>query len=391
VRASPTSAPARAAIPAAALCIGALLGLAACNDRQALQAPPAAPVVVAKPVRQDVQPYATFTGQTAAYQTVDLVARVPGFLREVNFKDGSQVEADRLLFLIEPEPYQAQVDLAQATIDQHQAQLKAAEAEFERQQVLQSQAVSTQANYDKALANRDSERAAVAEGKANLVTAQINLGYTKVLAPFAGRIGRHLVDPGNLVGQGTPTKLATIDDIGKIYVYFTASESDVLRFRTALAEHGIPRSAVQTLTVEAGLQNEQGYPHAGRLDFVDTGLDTTTATLQVRAVFDNADQVLIPGLFARLRIPLGDRKPALLVPETALNVDQVGPFLLVVDKDQTVASRRVALGTLDGDLRVIADGLDGSEQVVIDGLQNATPGRKVTVREGAIRSASATP
>jgi membrane fusion protein, multidrug efflux system len=372
-------------------CAGVALMLAGCNQQPPLQVPPPPPVTVAKPLRQQMPDFATFTGQTAALASVDLVARVPGFLRSVDFVDGSDVENGRTLFVIEQEPYQAQVSLAQATVEQHQAQLKAAEAEFERQEILRQQVVSTQANYDKALANRDSERAAVTQAQANLDLAKINLGYTTVKAPFAGRIGRHLVDPGNLVGQGTPTKLATIQDLSRIFVYFTASEQDVLRFRTMMAGRGLNRSAIETIPVEMALQNEADYPHRGRLDFVDTGLDTTSGTIQVRAVIDNPTRALIPGLFARLRIPLGEPKPLLLVPETALGVDQIGPYLLVVDQNQTVATRRVTLGPSGGGLRAIVSGLAETDVVVIEGLQNASPGRKVTVREGAIRLASPAP
>jgi RND family efflux transporter MFP subunit len=363
--------------------------LAACDQQPALIAPPPSPVVVASPLRQDIVDYATFTGQTAPVQSVDLMARVPGYLRKVEFADGTDVPADKELFLIEPEPYEAQVALAQATVEQHQAQLKSAEAEFERQQILQQQSVSTQANYDRALANRDSERAAVAEAQANLTTAKINLSYTKVLAPFAGRIGRRLVDPGNLVGQGAPTKLATIQDIDRIYVYFTAAEPDVLRFRRSLAKEGMTRETISRIPVEAGLQDDSGYPYRGRLDFADTGVDTTTGTLQARAVIDNADKRLIPGLFTRLRIPLGPPAPALLLPETAFGVDQVGSYVMAVDKDDVVSLRRVATGPAQNGLRVVASGVGPEDRIVVEGIQNAAPGRKVAVRQGEIAARAA--
>ena len=376
-----------ATLPGAALALALLL--AACNQPPALVAPPPAPVVVAQPLQQELVDYATFTGQTQPVQSVDLMARVPGYLRKVEFVDGTDVPEGKELFLIEPEPYQAQVDLAQATVAQHQAQLKANEAEFERQQTLQQQSVSTQANYDRALANRDAERAAVAEAQANLTLAQINLSYTKVLAPFEGRIGRRLVDPGNLVGQGAPTKLATIQDISKIYVYFTAAEPDVLRFRRALARDGMTRETLSRIPVEAGLQDDTGYPYKGRLDFADTGVDATTGTLQVRAVIDNFDKRLIPGLFTRLRIPLGPPAPALVLPETAFGIDQVGPYVMVVDKDDVVSLRRVTTGPARDGLRVVTAGIGPDDRVVIEGLQNAAPGRKAAVRQGTVPAPAA--
>ncbi len=373
----------------ASLLLAALL--AGCNQPAPLVAPAPSPVVVAQPLRQDIVDYATFTGQTSPVQSVDLMARVPGYLRSVEFVDGTDVPEGKELFLIEPEPYQAQVDLAQATVEQHQAQLKANEAEFERQQTLQQQSVSTQANYDRALANRDSERAAVAEAQANLTTAKINLSYTKVLAPFAGRIGRRLVDPGNLVGQGAPTKLATIQDISRIYVYFTAAEPDVLRFRKAMAQDGMTRDTLSRIPVEAGLQDDTGYPYKGRLDFADTGIDTTTGTLQVRAVIDNADKRLIPGLFTRVRIPLGAAAPALVLPETAFGIDQVGSYVMAVDKDDVVSLRRVTTGPARDGLRVVTGGIAPDDRIVIEGIQNAAPGRKAAVRQGTVSPAPAAP
>jgi RND family efflux transporter MFP subunit len=362
--------------------------LPACRETNAYKPPPPPSVTVSRPLQQPIADTLDITGQAAASISVDLVARIPGYLRQVGFKDGTEVRQGELLFLIEPEPYQAQLDLAQATVAQHQAMLKSAEAEYERQRTLQSQAVSTQANLDRALANRDSEQAAVAEAKANVQTATINLGYTKVTAPFDGRIGRHLVDPGNYVGNGVATKLATLQKIEPIYVYFNVNERDVLRVRQIVRARGLSVASLGSIPVSAALQNEDDYPHTGHLDFVDTGIDTTTGTLQVRAVFDNKDRALIPGAFVRLRIPLSPPTPRLLVPESALGTDQTGPYLLVVGTDDTVAMRRVTSGPADNGLRVIAAGLQGTDRVIIDGLQNATPGQKVSPTEGRIRTSA---
>jgi RND family efflux transporter MFP subunit len=362
--------------------------LAGCNQQAKFQPPPPPRVTVAAPLVEPVQEDIFFTGQTEAYLSVDLVARVSGFLREVKFVDGADVAKDQVLFIIEPEPYQVQVELAQATIDQHQALLKSAEAEFERQQALQKQQVSTQANYDKALANRDSERASVAEAQANLQTAQINLGYTSVAAPFAGRMGRRQVDPGNLVGSGSATKLATLSDIDTIYAYFTINERDIPRLREAMRDNNLTREQLRTVPIFAGLANDKGTPFQGHLDFIDTGLDPGTGTLQARAVFDNKQRQLLPGLFVRLRLPLGPAKPATLVPVTAIAVDQVGPYVLVVDGASNVALRRVTLGSQERGLQVITAGLGPNDKVIIDGAQNATPGRPATVEAGKIASAA---
>ena len=362
-------------------------GLSACSRNPAFVAPPPPPVTVSNPLAMPIQDAADFTGQASASRTVDLVARVPGFLREVRFADGADVEKGQLLFQIEPDQYQAQVALSRATLDEQQANLKSAELDFDRKSTLQRQLAASQADYDKALSTRDSARASVAQAQANLKIAELNLSYTKIEAPFAGRIGRRLVDAGNLVGQGSPTKLATLSQVDTIYVYFNINERDLLRVRQELNQRGIDRESVLKLPVYAGLADEKGTPHEGRLDFVDTGVDPSTGTLQARAVFDNAKGILIPGLFTRIRIPVGMPKPSLMVPETAVSVDQVGPYVLLVDGSGAVVLRRITLGVLENGLRVAAQGLAATDRVIIDGLQNATPGRKVAVQEGRIAEA----
>jgi len=292
------------------------------------------------------------------------------------------------LFVIEPDQYQAQVALNQATLDQQQATLKSAEIDFDRKSTLQKQLATSQADYDKALATRDGARASVAEAQANLRIAQLNLSYTQIEAPFAGRIGRRLVDVGNLVGQGAPTRLATLSQVDSIYVYFNINERDLLRIRQDMTARGLTRDAILKTPVYAGLADEKGTPHEGHLDFVDTGVDPSTGTLMARAVFDNAKDILYPGLFTRVRIPLGPPKPSLLVPETAISLDQVGPYVLLVDASGLVALRRIKLGALQDGLRVAAEGLTATDRVIIDGLQNATPGGKVTVQDGRIAAAA---
>jgi membrane fusion protein, multidrug efflux system len=368
--------------------VTALLAFAGCQQKAAFQPPPPPPVTVAVPLVQPVQDAAEFNGQAFASRSVDLVARVPGFLSAISFADGDDVGVGETLFTIEQDQYQAQVALAQATVEQHQATLKSLEAEFQRQAQLQKQAISTEANYDKALANRDAERAAVSEAQANLQIAQINLAYTKVAAPFSGRVGRRLVDVGNLVGSGGATKLATISDLSQVYVYFTVNERDLLRIRASMAEKGVTREAVKGTPVFGTLAGDAGTRLEGRLDFVDSGLDATTGTMQLRAVFDNPKRILLPGLYVRLRIPDGPPKPALLVPEASVAFDQVGPYLLVSEKDG-VAIRRVKPGPVQNGLRVISEGILQGDKVVIDGLQNATPGRPVTLVDGVIAPAGA--
>jgi membrane fusion protein, multidrug efflux system len=364
-----------------------LAGLCACSQNPAFVAPPPPPVTVSAPLVEPIQDVADFTGQASASQTVDLVARVSGFLKEVRFADGADVAKGQLLFQIEPDQYQAQVALNQATLDQQQATLKSAEIDFDRKSTLQKQLAASQADYDKALATRDGARASVAEAQANLRIAQLNLSYTRIEAPFAGRIGRRLVDAGNLVGQGSPTKLATLSQVDTIYVYFNINERDLLRVREDMDAQGLTRDSILKMPVYAGLANEKGTPHQGHLDFVDTGVDPSTGTLMARAVFDNAKGVLIPGLFTRIRIPVGPPKPSLLVPDAAISIDQVGPYVLLVDAGGAVVLRRIKLGSFQDGLRVATEGLTETDRVIVDGLQNATPGRKVAVQDGRIAQA----
>ena len=237
---------------------------------------------------------------------------------------------------------------------------------------------TSQANVDKWLSQRDQAAAAV-------TLAKINLSYTRVTAPFDGRIDRHLVDPGNLVGMGTATKLATIEQINPAYVYFSINERDLLRVRAAVQAmnraRGTPAGEAPPVPVQVALQTEEGYPHAGTLDFAGSGLDTGSGTLQLRASMANASYTLLPGLFARVRIALAAPTPRLVVPDRVVSSDQVGSYLLTVGPDQKVRQQRIETGPLESGFRAVLGGLDADSEVVIDGLQNAVPGNLVTATE----------
>jgi RND family efflux transporter MFP subunit len=340
-------------------------------------------VTVAKPVQKTVTDTIELTGNTQSSNTVNLVARVAGYLQSVNFQDGSIVKKGDLLFVIEPEPYEANVQLAKATVEQQQATLTQATSEFERQQRLAKQNATSQSQVESWQAQRDAAQAAVDEANANLQIAQINLGYTKIVAPFDGRIGQHLVDPGNLVGAGGPTQLATIDQLAPIYVYFNVDEQDVLRLRAGLRAAGKTLADVEPVKLGIGLQNETGYPHEATLDFVASDVDQSTGTLQARGSIQNQDYVFLPGMFVRVQVPVGTTDNALLVPDRALGMDQRGHYLLVVGQDDTVEQRPVQVGALHDGMRVITDGLSADDAVVVDGLQRAIPGSKVAPREVA--------
>jgi RND family efflux transporter MFP subunit len=359
------------------LCAAALL--AGCKEEKNTYVPPPPPQVgVAKPLQQAVVPYLPSTGTTVAYNQVNLEARIQGFLTSIDYVDGAAAKQGDTLFVIEPAPYQAALQQAQATMQATQAQLVQAEAEFKRQATLLAQNVSAQNTYDQALAKRDSLRANLLNNQAGVTQAAINYGYTRVTAPFDGIVTNHLQSIGALVGYGSPTKLATIVQLDPIYVTFNVSEQDVIRIRQAAAKRGITRGDISKIPIEVGLVTEQGYPHAGTLDYSAPEVDTSTGTLLVRGIFKNADHGLLPGFFVRIRVPLDiQSSTAFLVPDTAIGTDQAGQYVLVVNKDNVVEQRKITTGQLYGQLRVVPTGLTADDQVVVSGVQHAIPGGKV--------------
>ncbi len=339
------------------------------------QAPPT--VTVSQPRQEEVTDYLDLTGTVSPSRTVDLVARVLGYLESVDFDDGAMVESGKLLFVIEPEPYKEQLALAQAA-------LLRAQSEYDRQVSLIQSNATSQANLERWLSERDQAAAQVA-------LAKLNLGYTRVTAPFSGRIGRHLVDPGNLVGPGTTTKLATLEQIKPIYVYFNLNERDALRIAAVMRERGLQaKNAIGKKPVFVGLQTQEGYPEEGTLDFLGTDISTATGTLQMRAVFANTNHVLISGAFVRVRVPLGQPKPMLVVPNSAIGNDQEGDYVLVAGAGNVVARRTVVKGPLTPNGCAIRSGLAPEDRVVVNGIMLAKPGATVTpVAEPAGQSPAA--
>jgi RND family efflux transporter MFP subunit len=369
-------------LPACLRLIALLLALAligGCEEKNTFVAPPPPKVTVAKPVRKTVTDYLDLTGNTQAINTVKLVARVEGYLEGLHFQDGADVRKGDLLFTIQPDQYEAQLAQAKANVAAQQAALFNAETEFARYSRLFEQKAAAATDVDNWRFQRDSARAALASAQAQVELAQLNLSYTKVTAPFNGRMGRHLVDVGNVVGAGgEETPLAEINQIDPIYVYFTINELDLLRIRERQMEAGGGDYRTRPVPVFAGLANEEGYPHEGRIDFAAISVDPSTGTLLLRGIFANPDRVLLPGLFVRLRLPVGRDKDAILVPEVALGLDQIGRYVLVVDDKNVVERRAVKVGQAFEEMRVIADGLTGDERVVVNGLLRAIPGREVT-------------
>jgi membrane fusion protein, multidrug efflux system len=355
----------------------AMLALTACGDKNAYVAPPPPKVVAAQPLQQPVTRYIELTGNTQSISTVDLEARVQGFLEQINYVDGALVKKDSVLFVIQRNTYEAQLAQAKATLAGNQAAQLNAQIEYDRQAQLQQQQVSTQAKLDDAKQKLDQAIAGVDSAKANLEIAQINLGYTEVAAPFDGIATRHLVNVGALVGYAGPTKLATVVQVDPIYVYFNVSETIVLRIKEGLAKQGKTLRDVGEIPVEIGTQTETGYPHKGKIDYIAPQVDPSTGTLEVRAILGNKDLSLLPGLFVRVRVPVQRLDKGILIDDVAIGTSQLGEYVLIVGKDNVVEQRQVKLGQLNGQLRVIESGLTGDEWVITEGLQRAVPGNKV--------------
>ncbi|MCC8947776.1 efflux RND transporter periplasmic adaptor subunit [Bradyrhizobium sp. Arg62] len=356
--------------------VSAFVSLSAC-EQNSFVAPPPPKVEVAPPVQRAITRYLDATGNTAPIQTVDLVARVQGFLQAINYQDGSFVKAGTTLFTIEPETYKLKLEQAQAAEVGAQATLKQAELDFKRQtDLVQRQAVS-QATLDTSTSTRDNAQASLQQAQVNTRIAAVNYGYTNVAAPFDGIVSNHLVSVGELVGVASPTQLATIVQLDPIYVNFNVNEQDVQRVRDEARRRGLTVNELRQLPVEVGLQTETGYPHKGKLDYISPTLNQSTGTLAVRGVFANPDRTLLPGFYVRVRVPFDKQDNALLVPDVAIGSDQAGRYVLVVNAENVVEQRKVTTGPLDEGLRVIESGLKPDDRIVTAGLLRAIPGQKV--------------
>jgi len=361
----------------AALLLAAALLAVGCSRGNRYAPPPPAEVTVAAPVEREVTIYSEFSGHTVAYESLDIRARVQGYLQSFDFTPGSYVAKGDLLFVIEPELYQAQVDQAKADLEGKEAQAHAAQQQLEITQAIFQRSAGSRTDLVQKTQARDLARAEVTMARANLEAAQLNLSYTRLYAPFPGRIDRNLVDVGNLVGSGQATLLATIVRDDPIFAYFTMSERELLQFQDLQRQNRTAAQQGQGDVAYLALATDRGFPHVGRVDYTSNRVDPTTGTIELRAVFQNPDHVILPGLFARVRLPL-TRERAVLVPEAAVSQDQGGQYLLVVDDKNHVQYRRVHMGpVVAGELRVVNDGVTAADRVVIDGLQRARPGAEV--------------
>ena len=351
------------------------IAAASCGGDPPAPQPPQ--VTVANPERRTVQMYVDFTGNTRAVESVEIQARVPGTLEEIRFEPGSRVRQGQVLFVIEREQYIAARDEARGTLRSAEAELARAESDLRRvEQAIQTNAVS-QSDLDRAQAARDQAAAAVVAAGARLANADLNLEYTLVRSPIAGRVGRWLVDPGNLVGATGPTHLTTVNQDQPIYVYFEAPEDLVLAYLATRSDTTQNQDRVGR--VKVALANETDYPHEGVIDFIDNTVDPTTGTIEMRALMPNESNALFPGLFVRIRVVGRERPNALVVQEQAIGTDLGGKYVLVVGDGDVVDQRYVTLGARqdDGTIEVL-EGLDGTERYIVNGMLRARPGFPVT-------------
>jgi multidrug efflux system membrane fusion protein len=350
-------------------------------------------VVVGTPVVRTVTLYHEFPGTTQASEAVSITPRVVGYVDSLHFTDGTFVKKDQLLFVIDPRPYQDAYDVALAQVDVNKAGYKDAKANNARAKKLNETpgAISKQ-DLDLNQAQEEQAKANLELAIANLANAKLNLDFTHITAPLSGKISRRLVDVGNLVTANV-TVLTTINQFDPMYAYFNPSEADFLEYQkrqrkleeeAAKSDASSKPDASDTgalhAPVELGLADEKGYPHKGTIDFADNRVDPSTGTISVRGVFPNPQPYLLaPGLFVRIRVPIGTQANAVLVPNRALSTDQQGQYLLIVGQDHVVEHRAVEVGTIEEDnLAVINSGLKPGEEFIVEGLQFARPGRKVT-------------
>lgn len=362
----------------AAAAAGLVLLLSACSSGESQQPPPAPPVTVAAPLVQEVVDWDDYVGRFEAIQRVEVKPRVTGYLQRVHFRDGDYVRAGQTLFTVDARPAQAQLDQARAQLARAEASLANARTELERSKTL---AASRAASEEEVEAREAAVRTGLADvnaARAAVRANQLTVGFTSVAAPISGRVSERLVDVGNSV-TADQTVLTTIVSTNPIHFAFEGSEALLLKYQrqNSGASRGTP--------VRIRLQDESTYAHAGTLDFVDTTIGSASGTVRARAVVQNPDGFLKPGMFGHLRLAGTQPYRAMLVPDTAIVTDAARKLLYVVDKEGKVVPKPVELGPMLGDLRVIRSGIQPSDRVIIGGIQRAMPGQKVTAKAGQIK------
>jgi membrane fusion protein, multidrug efflux system len=355
------------------------------NKPAATAAPPAPSVTVARPVQMLITEWDEYTGRFAAVETVEVRARVSGFVDSIHFKEGQMVNRGDLLFIIDKRPYEIAVEQAKADVERAKAKLEIASLDVQRATPLVRSQSLTEREFDTRKSAERDAAGQVGSAEAAMKQAQLNLEWTEVRAPTTGRISDRRVDAGNLItgGQTGATLLTVIVSIDPIHFLFDGSEADFLRYLRLAAAGARPSSRDVQNPVSVRLADETDYTHQGRMDFVDNALNAKTGTIRGRAVFENMDGLLTPGFFGRLRL-FGGEHDALLVPDSAIASDQSRKIIFTVAADGTVGTKLVELGPIVDGLRVIRSGLAATDRIVIEGMQRARPGQKVIAEDGKI-------
>ncbi|HEX6832864.1 MAG TPA: efflux RND transporter periplasmic adaptor subunit, partial [Rudaea sp.] len=366
---------------AAAAAIAAAVMLGGCGRSQASAqpAPPPPTVSVAEVVAKPLRDFEEFTGRLESVTTVQVQPRVAGFIESANFTEGAHVRKGQLLFKIDPRPFQAEVNRLAAQLKRAKSQSELASLNHERGQQLIAKHVISQQDFDQLQTAAFSSKDDIGSAEAALEAARLNLEWTEVRSPIEGRVSRMVITPGNLVSITSVLTTVVSDD--PVYAYFDADEQTYLRFARNTTAGG-------TSPVYMGLVDEQGYPHQGRLDFVDNQVDTRSGTIRARAVFDNKDGRFTPGLFARIKLVGGEAHDSILIDERAVGTDLGKKFVLALKKDNTVEYRPVTLGPSIEGLRIVSQGLNPGDVIVVNGLQHVRPGSPVTPQRVAMQADS---
>jgi RND family efflux transporter MFP subunit len=378
--------------PTAALCLVAFaLAGGGCGGDAKLAASPAAEVSVSQPVEEPVQESLEFTGRTSAVDSVEVRARVTGYITKVHFVDGALVKAGDLLFEIDPREYRAAVLRAEGDVARLRAQLARAESDVARNQALRPSGAASARELERSIAEKGSAEGELKAKLAELELARLDLEFTQVTAPVAGRASRAEVTAGNLVVVGATggPLLTTIVSLDPMYVDFDLDERSALRLRKERIARDGPATPenvrASKVPVLVGLADEDGFPYQGTIDFIDNRVDPSTGTIRVRAVMPNADRLLAPGLFVRVRLPVSDPRAAVLVADRAIGTDQDRKYVLVVNDKNVVEYRQVKLGGLHNGLRAVTEGLATGEWVIVNGLQRTRPGATVAPQKVSMR------
>ena len=362
--------------------------LAGCDNKAAVTAAPPPPAVtVSKPVHKTITEWDEYTGRFVAIATVEVRARVSGFIDSIHFHDGQIVKQGDLLFVIDQRPYQITVEQAKADLERARAKYDVATADVDRATPLVRNQTLTEREFDTRKATQRDAAGQVGGAEAALKQAALNLEWSEVRAPVAGRISDRRVDAGNLITGGSTgsTLLTSIVSIDPIYFVFDGSEADFLRY-LRLAQAGVRQSSRDAANpVAVRLADETDFKHQGKMDFVDNAVNAKTGTIRGRAILDNKDGLLTPGFFGRMRL-YGGQRDTLLVPDSAIASDQASKIVFTVAADDTVGTKKVELGPIVDGLRVIRSGLAETDRVVIEGLPRARPGQKVKPEEGTIKA-----